>query len=344
MQRASSPASLDDAHSPPAYRSMASSVPPSYASGSDTASVADPHDRVDGWRRGIPAGSPAPEALSIADTSSAGDSASNDGASSIARRDLYYRVYNEDGAVQSKRWFDGADLSVGRTNANWVAPPSTVASIKRFLFKEEALDDSVTLQLFADSAAPLEDGRILPLMTGSGPGSSTAEALGLKILQKRPALSVQAAAQPQPYSQQGHSPPSATQPTRTRSWLSLPLGRRRPTTATSQNSSSASSLYSAPQAAPSRSPISPSRERNFNIRIKAKWDGEPSSLSLYPLAADAAVAVQVTDPSWLSLRKGEFLVTDGVVKLCEPNGEMVMLVKNAAGEHGYVYRDDIVAR
>ena len=66
---------------------MASSVPPSYASGSDTASVVDPHDRVDGWRRGIPAGSPAQEALSIADTSSAGDAASNDGASSIARRD-----------------------------------------------------------------------------------------------------------------------------------------------------------------------------------------------------------------------------------------------------------------
>lgn len=116
-------------------------------------------------------------------------------------------MYNEDGAVQSKRWFDGADLSVGRTNANWVAPPSTVASIKRFLFKEEALDDSVTLQLFADSAAPLEDGRILPLMTGSGPGSSTAEALGLKILQKRPTLSVQPAP-PQSRSQQGHSPPS----------------------------------------------------------------------------------------------------------------------------------------
>ena len=49
------------------------------------------------------------------------------------------------------------------------------------------------------------------------------------------------------------------------------------------------------------------------------------------------MTVQVTDPSWLSLRKGEFLVTDGVVKLCEPNGEMVMLVKNASGEHGCAY-------
>jgi len=67
-------------------------------------------------------------------------------------------------------------------------------------------------------------------------------------------------------------------------------------------------------------------ERLFNINVKAKWD------------------VDVSDPSWLTIHKGEYLLTDGVVKIVEPNRDQVVLVKNAAGEHGYVYRDDLVAR
>lgn len=71
----------------PEYRSMAGgTVPPSYASGSDTASIMGPSERVDRWRIQVPVGSPQQETLSILDTSSNGDS-SHDSASPIARRD-----------------------------------------------------------------------------------------------------------------------------------------------------------------------------------------------------------------------------------------------------------------
>ncbi|KZP02181.1 hypothetical protein FIBSPDRAFT_970320, partial [Athelia psychrophila] len=72
LQRAASITSRSDARSTilPQYRSVAGdTAPPSYASGSDTASVLDPDARVDMWRIQIPVGSPAQEALSIPDTS-----------------------------------------------------------------------------------------------------------------------------------------------------------------------------------------------------------------------------------------------------------------------------------
>lgn len=110
---------------------------------------------------------------------------------------VFYRVYGLDGAFQSKNAFDNNDLAIGRTNANWVPPPSTVADIKRYLGIAEMLVDDVKLELYsADSAAPLDDELILSVSSGVGPGTSVEEALKLKIVPKRPTPTVQTMAQP----------------------------------------------------------------------------------------------------------------------------------------------------
>ncbi|KZP12587.1 hypothetical protein FIBSPDRAFT_836078 [Athelia psychrophila] len=338
-QRAASITTRSDARSAilPQYRSVAvDTAPPSYASRSDTASVLDPGARMDRWRIQIPVGSPAQEALSIPDTSSNGDS-SHESASPIAQRTFYYRVYGEVGAVQSKYPFDTTDLAMGCANANWVAPPSTAANIKRFLSTLEGLDDTVLLELYsgATSTAPLEDGRIIPISTGVGPGSSIEDPLMLKILQNGPAPTVPAQVSP---------PALEAQRSKMRSSWKIPvptIRRTRGATESSQGSGSPteSARYppSSPSAGSSMSSPAPSirsissisgspQEREFNVKVKAKWD------------------VDVSDPSWLSIRKGEYLVTDGVIKIVQPKSEKVVLVKNAAGEHGYVYRDDLVGR
>lgn len=64
------------------------------------------------------------------------------------------------------------------------------------------------------------------------------------------------------------------------------------------------------------------------------------------------LSAELSDPSWLSIHKDEFLVTDGVIKVIEPSTlheigvvfsdadndtldrDKVVLAKNAAGEHG----------
>lgn len=93
---------------------------------------------------------------------------------------VYYRMYNAQGAVRPHTCFDDIDRSLGRI---WVSPPCAVVSIKRWIAKEEHLDNSVDLQLYGDSRniTPLDHSRILDFGDGFGPGSPD-EPLGLNIV------------------------------------------------------------------------------------------------------------------------------------------------------------------
>ncbi|EDR06356.1 uncharacterized protein LACBIDRAFT_300531 [Laccaria bicolor S238N-H82] len=63
---------------------------------------------------------------------------------------IYYRVYDEDGEVNSKTTFDRNDTSLGRVDTLSVAPPYTVASLKSRIAKAEDIVDRA-IQLFEDT-------------------------------------------------------------------------------------------------------------------------------------------------------------------------------------------------
>lgn len=71
----------------------------------------------------------------------------------------------------------------GRTNANLVAPPHTVASIKRHLSRVEDIAGYACIKLFCDtsSAEPLDDNSIIPILTGAGPGSTPGAPIALVV-------------------------------------------------------------------------------------------------------------------------------------------------------------------
>ncbi|EDR06317.1 uncharacterized protein LACBIDRAFT_329007 [Laccaria bicolor S238N-H82] len=63
---------------------------------------------------------------------------------------IYYRVYDEEGEVNSRTAFDGNDASLGRVDTLSVAPPYTVASLKSCIAKAEHIVDR-EIQLFEDT-------------------------------------------------------------------------------------------------------------------------------------------------------------------------------------------------
>jgi len=75
---------------------------------------------------------------------------------------VYYRVYNNHGAVLSKQPADPNDPSVGRIRADSVPPPHTAASIMRCISKTEELDNSEHSRLFlsVSSESPIGEGHI----------------------------------------------------------------------------------------------------------------------------------------------------------------------------------------
>lgn len=130
---------------------------------------------------------------------------------------VYYRVYTQDGAVQSKCAIDSHDTSLGensigqeyleshwyafyagRINANLVAPPHTAASIKRHLCKAEDVADYACTQLFGDTASsePLDDKALVPILTGAGPGSTPNAPIALVVTTETRSQTISASSSP----------------------------------------------------------------------------------------------------------------------------------------------------
>ncbi|KAJ7093389.1 hypothetical protein B0H15DRAFT_832147 [Mycena belliarum] len=112
--------------------------------------------------------------------SSASKSPEKDSAFSESRY-IYYRPYSLDGAIPSKRAFEGGRLCIGRLRTTAVPPPHTVAALKRALLHVEEIADPTGERtgLFqtADSRSAMMEGRVSILTGDLGATPETALAL-----------------------------------------------------------------------------------------------------------------------------------------------------------------------
>ena len=96
---------------------------------------------------------------------------------------VYYRPYQEDGAIESRSPPYSNDRSIGRILSKAVTPPHTVASLKRHLCKIEGFSGSENAHLYLSilSQTILDYSSRLDLMNRYGPGSSEKEPMVLLI-------------------------------------------------------------------------------------------------------------------------------------------------------------------
>jgi hypothetical protein len=85
---------------------------------------------------------------------------------------VYYRVYNEDGAIRSLHPLNPNDPSLSRIYATSVAPPHTVASLKHCLCRVEAVTGSTALFTATPSSSMMDDRDRISFLTEASPGST----------------------------------------------------------------------------------------------------------------------------------------------------------------------------
>ena len=94
--------------------------------------------------------------------------------------EVYYQLYADDYEMPSKVAFDPEEPSLGRIQADSVAPPHSPASIKRCISRVERTPALAHADLFADISCktPLKDGHIL-ILRNDGPGLSPNEPMAI---------------------------------------------------------------------------------------------------------------------------------------------------------------------
>ena len=93
---------------------------------------------------------------------------------------MYYLLYADNCEMPSKAAFDPEEPSLGRIRADCVAPPHSLASIKRCISRVERTPELAHADLFADISCdtPLKDGHISILQTDC-PGLSLNEPMAI---------------------------------------------------------------------------------------------------------------------------------------------------------------------
>ena len=89
-------------------------------------------------------------------------------------RAVYYRLYTKGGPLESKNPIFSNDRSISRISSKSVRPPHTAASLKRYVYKIEGVEDpeKAALYLSLSEKKPVDDSARLALRGNSGPGSS----------------------------------------------------------------------------------------------------------------------------------------------------------------------------
>ena len=96
---------------------------------------------------------------------------------------VYYRVFNDDGAIPVKEPYDAADNTLGRIHADSVPLPHNVASIKHSIASQEGLPDhySPSLYLSTNDKNPARDDESVNISNSMAPGWSPGRPMGLMI-------------------------------------------------------------------------------------------------------------------------------------------------------------------
>ena len=99
---------------------------------------------------------------------------------------VYYRVYTEDGAIVPKTSGPSSicrDSSVARIKSTLVAPPHTIASLKRCLLRQEGFSDHTYAKLFhsLSSKSPLKNNQYFPILSNTRPGHQPNDPLAVVV-------------------------------------------------------------------------------------------------------------------------------------------------------------------
>ena len=95
---------------------------------------------------------------------------------------VYYRVYEEGGAIPSANPVYSDDSSLGRILPELVAPPATVATLRDCLFSVENISNTpARLFMSASSQTPMDDTNSLSIFAYPGPGCTPNEPVALVI-------------------------------------------------------------------------------------------------------------------------------------------------------------------
>ncbi|KIK06076.1 hypothetical protein K443DRAFT_308465 [Laccaria amethystina LaAM-08-1] len=99
---------------------------------------------------------------------------------------IYYRLYTNNGALKSNNPIYSNDRFICRILSRSVAPPHTVASLKRHICRIEGFESSgsdISYKLYSSLSerVPLEDSTRLSLRGNPGPGSSETDPMALMV-------------------------------------------------------------------------------------------------------------------------------------------------------------------
>jgi hypothetical protein len=96
---------------------------------------------------------------------------------------VYYRLYAQEGAIQSKHPVSTDDPSLARIMSLHVAPPHTVGSLKCCICKYEGIADHESAHLFTSvtSQSAMDDGGRISLLSDGGLGHLPEDPLALVI-------------------------------------------------------------------------------------------------------------------------------------------------------------------
>ena len=100
---------------------------------------------------------------------------------------MYYRVYSSEGGdKKAKTSFDESDVSLGRINTLFIAPPHTAGSLKACIAKVEslvtpghALYKDMELFQAIDSDAAMSDSNVISFQDDTYPGSDEGDPIAL---------------------------------------------------------------------------------------------------------------------------------------------------------------------
>lgn len=96
---------------------------------------------------------------------------------------VYYRIYTEQGALESNNPIYSNHRFISRIVSRSVAPPHTAASLKKHIFRIERFELSTKSTLYSSLSdqAPVEDSARLVLRGTSGPGVSEVDPVVLVV-------------------------------------------------------------------------------------------------------------------------------------------------------------------